>query len=208
MADTARTRLEPLLDWVNDPNRTAISASAVHQRLAAFVRSFDGPVRAHHVEMRPERWPKPSLRDDEGRRLTKLEWLAMQFQAALSWQGEFTPTELSFTFERDDDGLNELLVSGPLPEVALYLVVRLVVDEAVRVRVCEAPAPSRSGVPNDWLHVCGKLFVVGDSGRGRPRGNTCSDACKTRMKNKNYQRHLQQQQRARRRLRVATGGQR
>jgi hypothetical protein len=69
----------------------------------------------------------------------------------------------------------EQRISGPLPDVVLYLAVRLLADSGLTVSRCEAPAAGEPSQPNAYDRLCGGVFV-----KERAQGRYCSDACKSR----------------------------
>lgn len=198
-----KERLELLLEWINSRSEREWSSAEILRRLRKFVDSFDGePVAAGEVNMHPEQWQiQVTARDAEGKVLTptdnaglQLAGLAMRLDSLLAGKLRMNLPSLSFHVQIDRNGLNELAVSGDLPDVVLYLTTRVVVDEIVELGRCQAPVPNPPGVPKDgdYTERCRKVYVVGK------RGATCSDRCRQRTKDAKFKAFEKRLQRRRR----------
>jgi hypothetical protein len=216
---TAADRLAPLLEWTtvdqeieefNAENRRdyqkRMQPSEVRRRLLAFVESFaDDRVSAGKVTTRiPSEWPllidtskapfRPGLSGEE-LGAWKVEELRAWLFSLLDGSVNFPLSRLSFRVDRAKEK-TRLLVSGPLPQVVLYLAAWLVAEHDIEIAQCEAPMADVPGRhERNWAEWprCNGLLVAGGRGSGR---QYCSDTCKRRAKNPNWKKRQKKEKRS------------
>ena len=81
-------------------------------------------------------------------------------------------------------------IHGCLPDVVLYLAIRLMADSGLTIGECEAPEASDPGYPNNYDEPCHGMFVVQRSGKRRRR--FCDGACKQRARNPKWKKHMKE----------------
>jgi hypothetical protein len=198
------TRLTPLLEWMSVDQETEdwnaenkwkykkrLQPPEVRKRLLTFVESFTAEkVAAGDITKKlPSEWPlfidfsKPSFRaglsneEIAAGRVEELRW----WLSGLLLESQMLPLSLSFSMDQ-----TQLLVSGPLPHVVLYLAAWYVAEYEIVIAQCEAPMADVPGRhERNWAKWprCNGLLVAGGRGSGR---HYCSDACKQRAKNPNW----------------------